>query len=49
MRWQLRTAVLIAAAPAPGEDKKYDDEKTQGTWNILSFERGGKTERERKV
>ena len=41
MHWQLLTAVLVVAAPAPAEDKKKDEEKLQGTWIVVSGERDG--------
>jgi len=41
MHWQLLTAVLVVAAPAPPEKEKKDDEKIQGNWTVVSMERGG--------
>ena len=41
MHWQLLTAVLVVAAPAPAEDKKKDEDKIQGTWAIVSAQSGG--------
>jgi uncharacterized protein (TIGR03067 family) len=41
MHWQLLTAVLVFAAPAPAEEKK-DEEKIQGTWTVVSRETDGK-------
>jgi uncharacterized protein (TIGR03067 family) len=41
MRWQLMTAVLIVAAPAPPEKDKKDEDKIQGTWAVVSIEIGG--------
>jgi uncharacterized protein (TIGR03067 family) len=38
---QLLTTVLVLAAPAPAEDAKKDAEKIQGTWKVVSLERGG--------
>jgi uncharacterized protein (TIGR03067 family) len=37
----LLTTILVLAAPAPAADGKKDAEKIQGTWTILSMERGG--------
>jgi uncharacterized protein (TIGR03067 family) len=39
MHWQLLSAVLVLAAPAPAEDKK-DAERLQGEWTAVSFRRG---------
>jgi uncharacterized protein (TIGR03067 family) len=41
MYWQLLTTVLVLAAPAPAEEVKKDAEKIQGTWKLVSMERGG--------
>src|SRR5262245_41904673 len=46
MHWQFLTAVLVVAAPAPADDKKKDEEKIQGTWTVVSYEYGGKKDRE---
>jgi uncharacterized protein (TIGR03067 family) len=39
MHWQLLTAVLVVAAPAPSEKK--DEDKIQGTWTVVSIEHAG--------
>jgi uncharacterized protein (TIGR03067 family) len=41
MHWQLLTAALVVAAPAPAEKK--DEEKIRGTWAIVSHEFNGGT------
>ncbi len=48
MHWQLMTVVLVVAAPAPPEKEKKDDEKIQGTWVVVSVERGGRPDEEGK-
>ena len=40
MHWQLLTAVLVVAAPAPADDKK-DTDKIQGSWTVVSIIAGG--------
>jgi uncharacterized protein (TIGR03067 family) len=40
MHWQLLTAVLVVAAPAPADNKK-DTEKIQGSWTVVSFTHAG--------
>ena len=42
MLWQLLTAVLVVAAPAPTEKENKDDEKIQGNWTVVSREFIGK-------
>jgi uncharacterized protein (TIGR03067 family) len=49
MFWQLLTSVLVLAAPAPAEEGKKDAEKIQGTWTVVSMERGGEKGPEDKV
>jgi uncharacterized protein (TIGR03067 family) len=45
----LLTTILVLAAPAPAADGKKDAEKIQGTWTILSMERGGEKGPEDKI
>ncbi len=46
MHWQLLTAVLVLAAPAP---EKKDDETIQGTWKVVSMDRGGEKAPEDRI
>jgi uncharacterized protein (TIGR03067 family) len=39
MHWQLLTAVLVIAAPAPAEKEKKDTEKIQGNWTVVSWKK----------
>jgi uncharacterized protein (TIGR03067 family) len=49
MHWQLLTAVIVLAAPAPADDGKKDAENIQGTWKVVSMEHAGEKAPEDKI